>query len=221
MAKMVNCKSCGEEIAKSAKTCPHCGAKQKKPVGLVVVLLIVVVVIIVVAAGGSNKPRKVEDTTPSTPGNTVTQPETAAPAPTPEPTPTQQTTFGKGEKVELNDVVVTLVDVTETPGDNMFLKPADGKVFVLCEFEIENQSSAEINVSSLLSFEAYVDDYATSLSISALGSTDKPQLDGTVAAGKKMNGVVGYEVDQNWSNIEVHFEPSFWSSKDITFVHDK
>ena len=25
--KTINCKSCGAEIAKSAKVCPHCGAK--------------------------------------------------------------------------------------------------------------------------------------------------------------------------------------------------
>lgn len=29
--KMVECKACGKEIAKSAKTCPSCGAKNKKP----------------------------------------------------------------------------------------------------------------------------------------------------------------------------------------------
>ena len=31
-AKMTTCKSCGAEIAASAKTCPKCGAKNKKPV---------------------------------------------------------------------------------------------------------------------------------------------------------------------------------------------
>ena len=28
MSKLVSCKACGKEIAKSAPTCPHCGAKQ-------------------------------------------------------------------------------------------------------------------------------------------------------------------------------------------------
>lgn len=31
MPKLIQCKSCGEQIAKSAKSCPHCGAKNKKP----------------------------------------------------------------------------------------------------------------------------------------------------------------------------------------------
>ena len=30
--KLTTCKSCGEEIAKSAKTCPKCGGKNKKPI---------------------------------------------------------------------------------------------------------------------------------------------------------------------------------------------
>lgn len=30
MAKLVKCKTCGAQIAKSARTCPHCGAKRKK-----------------------------------------------------------------------------------------------------------------------------------------------------------------------------------------------
>lgn len=30
--KMTNCKACGQEIAKSAKSCPHCGEKNKKPI---------------------------------------------------------------------------------------------------------------------------------------------------------------------------------------------
>ena len=32
MSKMKNCKSCGAEIAVSAKSCPKCGAKNKKPI---------------------------------------------------------------------------------------------------------------------------------------------------------------------------------------------
>ena len=47
MAKMTECKSCTKEIAKSAKTCPHCGAKNKgggilKWIGIIFVVLIVI-----------------------------------------------------------------------------------------------------------------------------------------------------------------------------------
>lgn len=51
MAKLVRCKTCGERIAKSAKICPHCGAK-KKPGALRVIfgLFFLFVGIILLAA---------------------------------------------------------------------------------------------------------------------------------------------------------------------------
>lgn len=45
--KMMNCGTCGAEIAKSAKACPHCGARKKKPIfkkwwfWLIIVFLII------------------------------------------------------------------------------------------------------------------------------------------------------------------------------------
>ena len=91
-------------------------------------------------------------------------------------------------------------------------------MFLLCEFSIDNQSDKDIAVSSIASFNAYVDDYSTNLSISATIATDKPQLDGAVAAGKKMTGVVGYEVPKDW---EIRFTPDFWSGNEIEFIANK
>ena len=50
---------------------------------------------------------------------------------------------------------------------------------------------------------------------------NKNQLDGTVAAGKKFNGVIGYEVPADWKELEVRFTPDFWSGKEIIFVANK
>lgn len=53
--KMQKCATCGEEIAKSAKVCPHCGGKIKKPFykrpGLIVLAIIIVVCIISCSKG--------------------------------------------------------------------------------------------------------------------------------------------------------------------------
>lgn len=109
------------------------------------------------------------------------------------------------------------IKVEESEGES-FLQPTDGNVFVSCEFEIVNNSSKEINVSSLISFEAYCNDYSTSVSLSALSAfSDKNQLDGTVAPGKKMNGIVAYEVPADWSKLEIEYSPSFWG-KAMKFV---
>jgi hypothetical protein len=130
----------------------------------------------------------------------------------------EKTTFGIGETVELKDILVTLVSVKISEGGD-YNKPSDGNEYLLCEFNIENNSDNDIAVSSMISFEAYCDDYSITQSISALLDTeDLSQLDGSVAAGKKMNGIIGYEVSKDWKELEISYTPTFWSGKDITFI---
>lgn len=208
MAKLVQCKECGNPIAKNAKTCPSCGAKHKKfPLGIVAIILVVFFVVGVVAGTSSDEPEKIGQTdisqNPSTPS--------AAP---------DETEFTVGEIVELNNIVVTLTDISENYGSG-FITPSDGKVYVVCEFNIENNSTTDIAVSSMLSFEAYIDDYSTVIDIYATSSVDTPQLDGVVAAGKKMKGVVGYEAPEGWETLEIRFTPDFWFGKDIIFTYSK
>lgn len=201
-SKMTVCKACGADIAKTAKTCPHCGAKNKRKHPVLAAVLIVLGIILVVGALNTSDEHA-----------EARNAETA-----PQQQEERQTTFGVGEKVELDDVVVTLLGVTENTG-SAYNKPTDGNVFVLCEFEIENNSTSDIGISSMLSFECYCDDYAASISLTALAEKgSKQQLDGTIAGGKKMNGVIGYEVPKDWKELELRFTPGFWSRKDIVFV---
>lgn len=56
--RMIRCKTCGHEIAKSAKKCPHCGAKNKKPFFLrwwFILLAIIVVGVIALNAGSDGE----------------------------------------------------------------------------------------------------------------------------------------------------------------------
>ena len=116
---------------------------------------------------------------------------------------------------------ITLVNAYESYGSN-FNTPSDGNVFLLCEFEIHNNSKSDLAVSSILSFEAYYDDYSTNLSLNALlEKGDKDQLDGSVAVGKKMKGVVGYEIPADWEKFEIKFSPNVWTGKDATFAFVK
>lgn len=212
-SKLKNCKVCGAEVAKSAKVCPHCGAKLKKghPV-LIGILVFFAIIAIIGSSGDDDEPKKVETSTPNqnietTPTQTEQEPEVE-----------NKSAFYVGETAELKGVNVTLARVTESAGST-YNKPTDGNVFVLCEFEIANNSNKEITVSSMMSFEAYCDDYTCTFSLGALMEKgNKNQLDGTVAAGKRFNGVVGYEVPTDWQELEIVFTPDFWSGKDITFV---
>ena len=50
--KMTICKSCGAQIASSAKTCPNCGAKNKKPI-YKRAWFIILVIIVILGIGGA------------------------------------------------------------------------------------------------------------------------------------------------------------------------
>lgn len=205
--KMTNCRSCGAEIAKSAVTCPHCGARNKRKHVLLWVVLGVLALIIIGAAGSGGR-----EPAPAAASST------SAAAPKSESKAPVKKTFGVGESAELKDIVVTLVSVEESSG-SQFNQPTDGNVFVICEFEIENNSSSEITVSSLLSFAAYCDDYSLNFSLTALlENGNRNQLDGQIAAGKKMNGIIGYEAPIGWNELEIRFTPSFWSGNEIIFT---
>jgi hypothetical protein len=126
--------------------------------------------------------------------------------------------FKLGDSVELDGVVVNFIDVVTSTG-SQFNKPTEGNVFVLCEFEIANNSQEELSVSSMLNFEAYCDEYACDTSFGALlEKGNKDQLDGTVAPGKKMKGVVGYEVPTDWKELEVHYTLDILDDSKIVFV---
>lgn len=211
--KMTNCKACGHEIAKSAKACPHCGAKNKKKHPILLGIVVFFVLIGIIGSKGDNdEPKKVDNAGAGNIGTSVSTNEKAK---------EEKNEFRIGETAELKGVSVTLVNVTESNG-SQFNTPTDGNVFVLCEFEIANNSDKDVNVSSMMSFEAYCDDYTCTFSLTALMEKgNKNQLDGTVAAGKKFNGVIGYEVPADWRELEVRFTPDFWSGKEIIFVANK
>lgn len=52
--KMTVCKHCGQEIAASAKVCPHCGGKNKPPIYKRWWFIAIIVLIIFAAIGGSS-----------------------------------------------------------------------------------------------------------------------------------------------------------------------
>ena len=210
MSKLIKCKSCGAEIAKNAKSCPQCGAKNNpgclRTILGTILLFFGIVLIIGALGGGSEEPSIAPggNTLQDTSGSTTVSP----------------SNFGVGDRVVMNDIYVTLEAVTESTGTD-FLQPSEGNVFIICEFTIENESDSELAVSSMMSFAAYADDYSAQLSLSGLSASDKQQLDGSIAAGKKMNGVVAYEVPADWSEFEIRYVPNIYSTKEFVFTYSK
>lgn len=54
MAKLVKCKDCGKEVSESAKTCPGCGSKIKKPIYKRVWFWVIIVFVVIGLSSGGN-----------------------------------------------------------------------------------------------------------------------------------------------------------------------
>ena len=207
MSKLISCKSCGKEIAKSAKACPHCGAKHGPGcfrITLAVFLLFIGIGLIGSALSGNDEPTKVP-TESNAPVASIETTEATA-------------DFTVGDTVTKKDIYVTLTDVREFDGD--FLHPEDGNVFVAFELEIENKSEKPLAISSLMCFEAYFDDYAANISLGAQTESGENQFDGEIAPGKKMKGAICYEVPADWASAEIRFNPDLYGA-DFIFVYSK
>ena len=174
--------------------------KQKKPIfkRWWFWVIVAVVVIGIASQGGDDTPKLSEEQ-----GTAETASDTATDEPeTPE-------FFKLGETVETSKVKATITEMTKSEGSE-FNTPEEGNEFVLLKMTIENISdNQELTISSILSFNAYVDDEALDESFSAILEGDKT-MDGTIAPGKKLSGTLAYEVPKDWKEIEIHFEPEVW-----------
>lgn len=196
--------------------------KEKKKGGCLKTILIVVGVIIVLGIigsviGGDDEPKKVDNPSGETQNTTAGSDDGSDNV----DDESQETIFTVGDTAEMNDVQVAFVNYEESSGSE-YNTPTDGNVFVLANFEITNNSDSELTISSLMSFEAYADDYALNYSLGALMEKgDSTQLDGTIAPGKKLNGWIGYEVPADWSKVEIHFTDNVWSNNKFVFEISK
>ena len=207
------CKHCKTPIPKDAKVCPNCRKKQGGVGKWIIIGVIVVILLAALFGGGDDKPKKVENSKVES----TQQDEKKSEEPkTDVNTEEVKDIFEVGETAELNDVQVTLLSYKESKGSE-YNKPSDGNVFLMAEFEIVNNSDSEMNVSSVMSFEAYADDYSLNYSFGALMDNEDRQMDGTIAAGKKMKGYIGYEVPKDGSTVEIHFTADVWSNNKFKF----
>lgn len=244
------CKHCQTEIPYGAKICPQCRKKQGGKLKWFIIAILVLAVIGAAAGGsGDDKPQKVGDTNDVANSNSSdtepsTNKETDKNAENDNSKELEndknaendnreelendknaendnsETIFKKGEIAELNGVQVTLTDYKESTGSE-YNTPSEGNVFLMAEFEITNNTSEVLAISSMLSFEAYADDYKLDYSFSALMEKEGNQLDGEIAAGKKMKGWIGWELPQDYQNVEVHFTDNVWSNDKFMFLIEK
>ena len=172
-----------------------------------IVLVIIIVIGIIGSGGEEDTPQKVAEEVTQTTSNTeevVTVDEST------------EEFFYMGDVVETNKVRAIITGAERSEGSD-FNKPADGHEFIIVNMTIENISDEEINVSSLLSFDAYVDDVVLNENFGAMMEAGQT-MDGTIAPGKKLVGSLGYEVPKDWKTLEIHFEPDVWDDVKIKWI---
>ena len=79
--KMISCKACGKEIAASAKACPECGAKNKKPIYKKWWLWVIVAVVLIAAVSGGGNDNESTNATVAPADQAAETQSTTAPAP--------------------------------------------------------------------------------------------------------------------------------------------
>lgn len=187
-------------------------------------LIVVIAIIAIASVSGNDKPRK-EEPAVTTGEQTQGQPQEQTQERTQEQgqaaeQPKEETPefFKIGETAVTKKVKATITEMEKSEGDE-FNKPADGHEFVLLHMTIENVSDQEIVVSSMLNFNAYVDDNAINENLAAQISKDGAKtMDGTIAAGKKLTGTLAYEVPKGWKKLEIHFKPDQFSDTTIKWL---
>lgn len=65
-SKLIQCKHCGREIAASAKVCPYCGGKNKKPIYKRWWFWVIIVILLISVFGGSGGSKSTNNTSTET-----------------------------------------------------------------------------------------------------------------------------------------------------------
>lgn len=225
--KLVTCKHCGQEIAASAKICPHCGGKNKKPIFKRVWFWILAVVVILGIIGNSGGNKKSSDdkkvgevmSTQSTVGNENpnkdTQDNGVEQTTAKETEENIQTTYKVGDILHDGDMDIVFVASGDYQEENEFMQPAEGKKYIYLNFAFINTSDKSDSSVSCYNFECYADGY----NCDAYYGGDEG-LSATLSAGRSTQGSVYFEIPQDAKEIEVEYEPNMITQKKITFAFE-
>lgn len=121
-----------------------------------------------------------------------------------------------GESAIANGARYTVLGMTQSRGNSM-VKPADGYIFVLVEFEVVNLGNKTIGLDSKNGFTAYCDGYTVQPS-SRAASVAPMGFANSLGPAEKMKGMICYELPVNWQVLELSYRYSVLSNEELYFV---
>lgn len=128
--------------------------------------------------------------------------------------------YKQNETAAYNGVEITMDSYVESEGDDWSV-PTEGNEFMFVHMTIVNQTSDDLVISSMASFENYCDDtkldYSAAAFTALATTSDQPKLDGTIAPGETLEGYLSLEVPLNWSTVEIRYTDKIWSDDAVHF----
>lgn len=176
----------------------------------------VILVLLIIGIGGASGSDDTAAPDNST-ANQTQQEDNSAVEPE-QPSEPEEVTYKVGDTAVAKSYTLAIEDLKVIESGNQFIGPDDGNIFVEIPLTLENTSTSDIAVSSLLCFTAYVDDYSMTEDLTARTCTDLTSMDGTVGAGKKMKGSLCYQVPEDWKEIQIEVDLGFSSKDEISIV---
>jgi hypothetical protein len=169
MSGLVACKTCGKEIAKGVKKCPHCGKDQRNWFlrHKIMTFIGAILVLVIISSLGSGE----EKATNTTSGEAKTESAVAK----------KETVYKVGDTIKVDQLEVTVSKFEEKDviGDPNFLgkKASEGGILVAIQYTLKNVSDKPVGMF----------DYPTLSLVDEKGTEYSSDIDGSAAYATETN----------------------------------
>jgi len=213
--KMKQCKACGQTIAKSAKVCPSCGAKQGGKGKIIAIAVVAIVALLfIIGNSGNNKTSQINNAGASNSTNSSSS--------------SSEGTSGSSAN-EPQDEYVVVGGSFEKDGFKFTVDEADleyvlknndyglydldeGLHYIAVTFTFENNSGSDKYVS-IYDFDCYADDVKCEQEFVTADTGDF--INANLSSGRKVSFMTLYAVPDGAENIELEYTTNIWSGEKI------
>lgn len=215
--KLNSCQTCGQPIAKSAKVCPHCGAKIKKPIYKKGWFIAICTLLVLGIIGSANNDRT--DKSSKNNDNNFVEVKSDGDDNSDNSNDNNDENivsnrFVPGDTVDIDGFNVSYDNCeTDWKGYNQYAKPSDGNKIIRAYFTFTNNSNGDRTCGSA-SFSCYAD--GVSCTPYWLGDDALSTID-TLSPSRILKGWVYFEVPQNAEAIELEYGIDYFTSDHIIF----